>query len=1649
MIKNSGALLRLFQLAIHIVLRLTILLIGLSPLRISAQAQENKGLPFITNYRYQDYNADGVNWWAAEDDNGVMYFANNLGVLVYDGQHWEVVTPIDYTETRSLVKGRDGIIYVGTYGDFGYLEPDKIGKLKFVSLKSKLDAKYHQFGEVWECHLLGDKIIFRTNNYVFELNGEVIKVIESEEDFHVGAVVNNEFYIRIWNRGLTVLKADSFHVVPGGEQFATERIYAMLRFDEQRMLIGTRTKGLFLYDGKQFTPFKTEADPYLVNTSLYGGLILPDGNIALNTFNDGLVIIDKRGRLIQLINKSVGLQDNSVDHLFVDSHGMLWMPLFNGIAKVDLRSSLSFYGESTGLPAKTVFGVGFFKDVLYAGTNNGVFMRNNATNRFQKVKGTSGQIGSFLQNGDDFLVGGAENGLLKIVGDETYPVIPGINYDFHVRELLRSKIDSTVIYATIRGGMAVVRYNPGVSKGSKYSVESIGSNIYSGLVERKDGALWSFDSHKEELNLIFPDRSKGKVDIESPTIRTFNKSHGLPDKPLALYEDEKGNALFISEPDSIFVWDDKTERLVQDTTTLVGKYMTNTSDGTLKFFTDNLNRQWANFGGGVLVRTETSDGKSKIITSPFSELKKNYPVWNILPTVNKSGQPVIWFSGREGIIRYDGNLDESTNGKFNTIIRNITLNEDSVYFSGFALPLTKPSFSKSWNTIRIQFAAPFFKLENETVFSTYLENRDNGWSEWSTQDFREFGNLSHGRYTFRVKAKNIYDVESTEASFSFSVLPPWYATWWAYALYTLLAGATIYTIVRWRTHQLREKHRELEKLVESRTGELKLRAEELAVINSVQEGLVKELDTKAIYVFVGDRICKLFDTQTVIIRTFDRKGTTEQWQYAIEKGERVHSEPRPVIWANQQLLEKGKPILINENYLETAKKYGGTGVSIGLPPKSALFVPMIVGDEVRGSVSLQNIEKEHAFTEADQRLLTTLTNSMSVALENVRLFDESNRLLADAKQRANELGTVNNISQALTSQLNLDDLINLVGEQMKQLFRANIVYLAILDPKTKTINFPYQHGDDMEPINLGEGLTSKIITTGQALLINKDLDELRVQLGVKKIGVPAASYLGVPIPVGDEVIGVLSVQSTEHENRFNEDDLRLLSTIAASVGIALRKAKLFEEVKIARLEAEAARKNAERANEAKSSFLSTVSHELRTPLTSVLGFAKIIKKRLEEKIFPVVGTTDPKTEKVIKQISDNLDVVVSEGERLTHLINDVLDLAKIEAGKMEWNMETISMTEIAERAIAATTSLFEHNGLALEKNIQGDIPDISGDGDKLIQVIVNLISNAVKFTPQGKVTCSVYRKADEVVVSITDTGIGIAPKDHAAVFEQFKQVGDTLTDKPKGTGLGLPICLEIVEHHGGRIWLESELGKGSAFLFALPVPKSIEPRPMHLTDLVRQLKAQVASAHVNAKDKAARLLIVDDDDSIRSLLHQELAEAGYYIEEARNGKEALVRARANRPDLIILDIMMPEMNGFDVAAVLKNDPQTMDIPIIVLSVVQDKTRGYRIGVDRYLTKPIDTALLFNEIGNLLGQGKSHKKVMVVDEDTATVNTLTEVLKAKGYTVLESDGKALVETAIDNQPDIIVINSALSGKHDIVKTLRFEKGLENVLFFVYE
>ena len=243
----------------------------------------------------------------------------------------------------------------------------------------------------------------------------------------------------------------------------------------------------------------------------------------------------------------------------------------------------------------------------------------------------------------------------------------------------------------------------------------------------------------------------------------------------------------------------------------------------------------------------------------------------------------------------------------------------------------------------------------------------------------------------------------------------------------------------------------------------------------------------------------------------------------------------------------------------------------------------------------------------------------------------------------------------------------------------------------------------------------------------------------------------------------------------------------------------------------------------KTDFISTVSHELRTPLTSVRGFTEVIKRKLEEDIFPDLNFGKGKNVvKSMTRIRENLEIILSEGERLTALINDVLDVSKLEAGKVEWKMEKFRLSDIIERAIGASSALFEQKRLPLIKDIKDDLPDVIGDKDRLIQVVINLLSNAVKFTEKGFVTCRAKKSGDEIVVSVADTGIGIAESEREKVFEKFKQAGNTLTDKPTGTGLGLSICKQIVEYHGGRVWVESAPGKGSTFSFSIPLVRRQE-----------------------------------------------------------------------------------------------------------------------------------------------------------------------------------------------------------------------------------
>ncbi len=489
------------------------------------------------------------------------------------------------------------------------------------------------------------------------------------------------------------------------------------------------------------------------------------------------------------------------------------------------------------------------------------------------------------------------------------------------------------------------------------------------------------------------------------------------------------------------------------------------------------------------------------------------------------------------------------------------------------------------------------------------------------------------------------------------------------------------------------------------------------------------------------------------------------------------------------------------------------------------------------------------------------------------------------------------------------------------------------------------------------------------------------------------------------------------------------------------------KVKQRTLDLEQANNKLLQMDKVKTDFLSTVSHELRTPLTSVLGFIKIISRKFKELMEEQIVSPTAENKKKSEQIEHNIQIILSEGNRLTNLINDVLDISKMEAGRIEWQMKPNSIYFIIEHAIMATATLFQEKNIELIKNYNKELPEIYGDRDRLIQLLINLLSNAIKFTNKGSITCSAKQVDKEIIVQIIDTGIGIAPEDQPKVFEKFKQVGDTLTDKPKGTGLGLPICKQIIEHHRGKLWVESILGEGSTFSFSLNIASN-KITLKNLESMAKNIREHIVSSSDSINNDQKTILVIDDDKHIREYLRQELSEEGYKIIEADNGKEGVTIAQNYKPDLIILDVMMPEMNGFDVALVLKKDKQTYNIPIVILSIVEDPERGYNLGVDRYFTKPINIDTLLKEVNTLTSRQSIHNRVLLFVDNEELANKLNDLLAKQGFQIIRSSNlENTFNTVKSFLPDMVVADATLQDSYKLISTIKQEKGLENIFFLL--
>ena len=450
----------------------------------------------------------------------------------------------------------------------------------------------------------------------------------------------------------------------------------------------------------------------------------------------------------------------------------------------------------------------------------------------------------------------------------------------------------------------------------------------------------------------------------------------------------------------------------------------------------------------------------------------------------------------------------------------------------------------------------------------------------------------------------------------------------------------------------------------------------------------------------------------------------------------------------------------------------------------------------------------------------------------------------------------------------------------------------------------------------------------------------------------------------------------------------------------------------------------------KDDFLSTVSHELRTPLTSIKSFAEILLNYEDDREIQ----------------REFLNIINDESDRLTRLINDFLDLSKIESGRMHWQTTKIALSEVIESAISSAEALFKQLGLKTEIELEPDLPLVWGDKDRFVQVVTNLISNAAKFTPEGgKIKVRVKHvewDGDDalggVQASVIDNGRGILPEDQKYIFEKFTQVGDTVSERALGTGLGLSICREIVEHYDGKIWVESIVGIGSTFSFVLPVVQESEIEGPKVDLKEGEEAEQVSSESGNT------ILVVDDDANVRRFLSHELTRKGYHVIEASDGEEAIDKVKKFLPDLITLDVMMPGISGFEVTSNLKKDPDTMSIPILIISVLDVKEESLKRGADAYVPKSASSEVILERISNLLLSPQG--TILVVDDDKSLVKSITYELEQRGFsTAVAHDGEEALDVVNNNPPDLIILDMLMPKMdgHEVIRELKSKSNTSGI------
>jgi signal transduction histidine kinase/ActR/RegA family two-component response regulator len=592
--------------------------------------------------------------------------------------------------------------------------------------------------------------------------------------------------------------------------------------------------------------------------------------------------------------------------------------------------------------------------------------------------------------------------------------------------------------------------------------------------------------------------------------------------------------------------------------------------------------------------------------------------------------------------------------------------------------------------------------------------------------------------------------------------------------------------------------------------------------------------------------------------------------------------------------------------------------------RSLMSAPMLLDDEVVGALSVYRTEV-NPFGEREEALLAGFAAQAAVVVRNVHLLRALENRGAELARRVEQMEALSEVGQSVGSSLVLDEVLSDIIKNAVRFAGCDggSIMEYVEKERCFSVRSAYASSPDLLErlrtirIELETTLVGRAAREGHPVAV-PDLSAVDLDPHLQLLYDDGwRSVMAVPVLRGDSIIGALVVRRRS-PGAFSEETADFLETFASQSAIAVYNAQLFRELQQKSAELEI-------MSQHKSEFLASMSHELRTPLNAVIGFSEVLLERL-------VGDLNERQDEYLRDI-------LNSGKHLLALLNEILDLSKVEAGRMEVEFSTFSVPAAIEHAVSMVRERAARHSITVNQSVAPSVDELTSDELRIRQVLVNLLSNAVKFTPDGgRVDVLAEPVGAELVITVRDTGDGIVPEDRERIFESFQQ-GRRGAPKEEGTGLGLTLCRRIVTLLGGRIWLESEVGRGSAFHVAVPLD-------------ARSADAVGSGDADTPKGRRPVVVIIDDDRASLDLLTAYLTGTGLQVVRARDGRHGLAEIRRLHPAAVVLDIRLPGMDGWEVLEALQTERATREIPVIIVSILEEKARGLAAGAAAYLTKPV-------------------------------------------------------------------------------------------------